>query len=173
MRINLMLTMTIMLYLIKPLSQKAEDLNMLKLSTKGRYAVRIMVYLAARDDQGPARKQDIAEAEGISPDYVEQILIRLRAGGLVQSHRGARGGFTLACDPQQTSVLDVLEATEGPLQIAPCVREGCDHMTRCAVQGVWSEAAESLRQVFSGALLSALADKVSALRTGNPLTYSI
>ncbi len=146
---------------------------MLKLSTKGRYAVRIMVYLASRDEEGPARKQDIAEAEGISPDYVEQILIRLRAGGLVQSHRGARGGFTVACDPRRTSVLDVLEATEGPLQIAPCVEQGCDHVTRCAVQGVWNEAAESLRQVFSKALLSDLADKVASLRTGNPLTYSI
>ncbi len=146
---------------------------MLKLSTKGRYAVRIMTYLAARDEEGPARKQDIAESEGISPDYVEQILIRLRAGGLVQSHRGARGGFTVACDPNRTSVLDVLEATEGPLQIAPCVQEGCDHVTRCAVQCVWNEAAESLRQVFSGALLSDLADKVVALRAGSPLTYSI
>lgn len=146
---------------------------MLKLSTKGRYAVRIMVYLAARDKEGPARKQDIAEAEGISPDYVEQILIRLRGGGLVQSHRGARGGFTVACDPQRTSVLDVLEVTEGPLQIAPCVETGCDHVTRCAVQGVWNEAAGALRQVFAGALLSGLADKVAALRTGNPLSYSI
>jgi len=147
--------------------------EMLKISTKGRYAVRIMIYLAAREEEGPARKQDIAEAEGISPDYVEQILIRLRAGGLVQSHRGARGGFTVACDPQRTSVLDVLEATEGPLQIAPCVESTCENETRCAIQGVWIEAADSLRQVFSGALLADLADTVAALRSGSPLTYSI
>jgi len=146
---------------------------MLKISTKGRYAVRIMVYLAARDDERPARKQDIAEAEGISPDYVEQILIRLRASGLVQSHRGARGGFTIACDAHKTTVLDILEATEGPLQIAPCVEEGCDHLTRCAVQGVWQDAAKGLHEVFSGALLADLADRLVTLRTGSPLTYSI
>jgi len=146
---------------------------MLKISTKGRYAVRIMVYLAVRDDERPARKQDVADAEGISPDYVGQILIRLRASGLVQSHRGARGGFTVACDPHKTTVLDILEATEGPLQIAPCVEAGCEHLTRCAVQGVWQDAAKGLREVFSGALLADLADKVTALRAGSPLTYSI
>jgi len=146
---------------------------MLKLSTKGRYAVRIMIYLAAREEEGPARKQDVADAEGISPDYVEQILIRLRASGLVQSHRGARGGFTVSCDPHKTSVLDILEATEGPLQIAPCIDDSCSHLTRCAVHGVWQAAADSLREVFSGALLADLAEKVVRLRAGSPLTYSI
>lgn len=146
---------------------------MLRLSTKGRYAVRIMVYLSARDHRVPARKQDIADAEGISPDYVEQILIRLRAGGMVQSHRGARGGFTVVCQPHRTSILDVLEATEGPLQLAPCVEEPCDRETRCAVQDIYGDATEALKQVFSKALLSDLADKANALRAGSPLTYSI
>lgn len=146
---------------------------MLKLSTKGRYAVRIMIYLAARKDDGPARKQDIAEAEGISPDYVEQILIRLRAGGLVLSHRGARGGFTLARDPRKMAVIDVLEATEGPLEIAPCTDSTCARETRCVVQEVWSEAADVLRTVFTKALISDLAEKLRDMQNSTPLTYAI
>jgi Rrf2 family cysteine metabolism transcriptional repressor len=146
---------------------------MLKLSTKGRYAVRIMIYLSSRDQDIPARKRDIAEAEAISPDYVEQILIRLRASGMVQSHRGARGGFTVACDPHRTSILDVLEATEGPLQLAPCVDTQCDLETRCAVQEVYGEATAALKAVFAKAFLSDLADKANTLRAGSTLTYSI
>ena len=146
---------------------------MLKLSTKGRYAVRIIVYLAVQRDQGPARKQDIAESESISPDYVEQILIRLRAGGLVTSHRGAHGGFTLARDPKRTSVMDVLEATEGPLEIAPCSTKSCDAESRCAAQSVWREASAALKGVFSKALISELAERVVARKSRGGISYEI
>ena len=71
---------------------------MLRLSTKGRYATRIMVYLALCNPDEPARKQEIAEAEGIPADYVEQILTKLRTAGLVKSRRGAGGGFQLRRD---------------------------------------------------------------------------
>lgn len=146
---------------------------MFKLSTKGRYAVRIMVYLAARPENSTARKQDIAESESISPDYVEQILIRLRAGGLVMSHRGARGGFSLACDPERTSVMDVLEATEGPLEIVPCNDTRCEREARCVVQGVWVEAASALKKVLSKARISDLAAKVAAMKENKEISYTI
>jgi len=146
---------------------------MLKLSSKGRYAVRIMVYLAARDQESPARKQDIAESEQISADYVEQILIRLRAGGLVISHRGARGGFTLSRDAKSISVMDVLVATEGPLQLAPCCEHACDRSICCAAQQVWDEAAACLRDVFGRKMIADLADQVNKTKAGTPLAYSI
>jgi len=64
---------------------------MFKLSTKIRYATRIMVYLGKNEGQGKIRKQEIADAEGISHDYTEQILMKLKSGGLVHSYRGAKG----------------------------------------------------------------------------------
>lgn len=146
---------------------------MLKLSTKGRYAVRIAVYLAGQQGQGPSRKQDIAESESISPDYAEQILIRLRAGGLVTSHRGARGGFTLARDPKSMSVMDVLEATEGPLEIAPCTGGPCDHEAHCVVQDVWSEAAAALKDIFSRAVISSLAEQAAERQAKRKISYEI
>jgi len=97
---------------------------MMKLSTKGRYATRIMVYLAMQNSDSPCRKQDIAEAESISADYVEQILIRLKAAGLVTSHRGAHGGFSLTRPPSEVTVEAVLQATEGPLLLVACTDEG-------------------------------------------------
>ncbi len=146
---------------------------MLKLSTKGRYAVRIMIYLAAQEGKVPSRKQDIADSEGISPDYVEQILIRLRSGGLVASHRGARGGFTLACDPRHTSVMDILEATEGPLEMAPCKTTACERGTQCVVQGVWQEAAAALTAVFGGAKIIHLVEQMADLQAGRGNSYEI
>lgn len=146
---------------------------MLKLSTKGRYAVRIMIFLATRDNDIPCRKQEIAESEGISADYVEQILIRLRAGGLVASHRGARGGFTLSVDATQTSVLDVLEATEGALQIAPCDDAFCERETYCVAQAVWKEASAALKNVFSKALIADLARQVREMKDEAQIIYQI
>ncbi len=147
---------------------------MLKLSTKGRYAVRITVYLASRLDGKPARKQDIADSEGISPDYVEQILIRMRSGGLVSSHRGARGGFTLSCDPAKTSVMDVLEATEGPLEIAPCNNKGgCDRDTSCVIQEVWGRASSALAEVFRNAMIGDLAEQLIERRSKAGMNFEI
>jgi len=168
-----MLTTTIMLYLIMVFLIRKEGVAMFKLSTKGRYAVRIMVYLATQEANNTARKQDIAESESISPDYVEQILIRLRAGGLVMSHRGARGGFSLACDPRRTSVMDVLEATEGPLEIAPCRDTRCDRGTHCVVQGVWEKAASALKGVLSKVLIADLAAKVVTMKENGEISYTI
>ena len=92
----------------------------MKLSTKGRYATRIMLYLAIYSGQNPVRKHEIAAQEKISPDYVEQILMMLRGAGLVKSHRGAKGGFSLSRAAEAITMADILAATEGPLQIAPC-----------------------------------------------------
>jgi Rrf2 family protein len=130
---------------------------MLRLSTKGRYATRIMVHLALNDGSVPARKQDIARAEGISSDYIEQILMKLKTAGLVASHRGARGGFSLARNAKDITLVEVLEATEGPLSFAPCVEDACERATVCATRSVWREANEALHRIFASKTLAALA----------------
>ena len=110
---------------------------MLRLSTKGRYATRMLVYLALNARERPANTQTIANAEGISKDYVEQILTRLRTAGVIASHRGIKGGFSIARDPKEITVKEVVELTEGSISIAPCIKGACSRCTQCATQVVW------------------------------------
>ncbi len=146
---------------------------MMKLSTKGRYATRIMVCLAMQHTGEPCRKQEIADAEEISADYVEQILIRLKAAGLVVSHRGARGGFSLARDPATITVEEVLQATEGPVTLVACEDEGCTRETLCVTRNVWRSAEKALSAVFSGVTVEQLAEQALAQRESKSINYEI
>jgi len=129
----------------------------MRLSTKGRYATRIMVCLQRHSDGGPLSKKDIGAEEGITADYVEQLLIKLRAAGLVQSHRGIHGGFTIAGDPAQITVEQVLDATEQTMKLAPCEKEHCQRKSFCATQPLWRKAEEALHEIFGKTTIADLA----------------
>jgi Rrf2 family cysteine metabolism transcriptional repressor len=147
---------------------------MLRISTKGRYATRIVVYLACMENSGrPARKHEIAEAEEISPDYVEQILIKLKAAGLVTSRRGAKGGFSLARRADEITVTDVLDATEGPLSLVPCLSETCHRATSCVTRSVWREAGEALDKVFSARTIAEMAEEAKNIQASMSPTFEI
>ncbi len=146
---------------------------MLRLSTKGRYATRLMVRLAMHNSDKPARKQELAAAEGISADYVEQILMKLKTAGLVQSHRGARGGFSLSCNPAETNVATILLATEGPVALAPCEEGNCDRSATCVTRPIWEEAARALEDVFSSISIAQLAEKAKLLQASVAPDYNI
>ena len=146
---------------------------MLRISTKGRYATRIMTYLAGRGTPVPARKQDIAESEGLSADYVEQILIKLKSGGLVRSHRGTRGGFSLVRDPRSITVADVLHAMEGPIELVPCEQERCIRVSKCVSRCVWEQASAALEKVFSGVTVAEMAAKAGKLRAADGEMFEI
>ncbi|NCC52296.1 MAG: Rrf2 family transcriptional regulator [Spartobacteria bacterium] len=140
---------------------------MMVLSTKGRYAARIMVYLAGRENARLASKFEISEAEGISPDYVEQIMLRLKAAGLVESHRGRAGGFSLARDPAKISLADVLNALEGPPCPAPCIQDAsCPRAKHCPTRGTWLQAASLLDTLFSQTSIARMAQESQDKSTG-------
>lgn len=128
---------------------------MITLSTKGRYATRIMIFLARQP--GPVRKNEIAKAEDLNVDYVEQLLIRLKAAGLVTSRRGANGGFSLTRTPDRISVAEVLAATEGSMDIAPCLSGECPRIGRCATRPLWERVSRSIGEAFSAATIGGLA----------------
>ncbi len=121
---------------------------MFSLTTKGRYASRIMVYLASRDNSVPATKQEIGKHEGISSDYVEQIMMGLKVAQLVRSHRGRRGGFSLVRPASEITLSEVLRAVEGPICPAPCMQEACPRKPDCPTYPVWVKAAAALDDVF-------------------------
>ena len=130
---------------------------MMAISTRGRYATRIMILLASQAELGSLTKFQIGQAEGISPAYVQQLLMSLRLAGLVQSHRGRDGGFSLARPAETINVLQVLQAVEGELMPAPCRREGhCERMDACPTRPLWQKAAELLQGLFESTAISDL-----------------
>jgi len=146
---------------------------MLSLSTRGRYATRIMAYLASRPDPTPARKQEISEAEQISADYLEQILVELKAAGLVCSFRGAKGGFCLGREAETISVADVLDATEGPIRLAPCLMDHCGQAEHCGARSLWQEAAKALSETFAKTSIAEMAARRRHLQDSTPVSFDI
>jgi Rrf2 family protein len=130
---------------------------MMTISTRGRYATRMVVLLAAQPPGASMTKTEIAEAEGISAGYVQQLMMSLRLAGIVESHRGREGGFSLSRLPENISVADVLRAVEGEVAPAPC--EGgtvCERWNDCPSRPVWDEATQLLNDLFSRTTIASL-----------------
>jgi Rrf2 family transcriptional regulator, cysteine metabolism repressor len=141
---------------------------MMNISTRGRYATRIMVLLA-RDPERAKSKFEIAEAEAITPAYVQQLMMALRLAGLVRSHRGRDGGFSLTRAPEQITVAHVLEAVEGDVMPAPCRVTGhCDRVASCPTRPLWQQAADTLDRLFSATTIADLArDSAASAPSGD------
>ncbi len=125
----------------------------MKISTKGRYGVRILLDLARHENGTPRLIRDIAESQQISEKYISRLIIDLRRAGIVRSIRGAKGGFRLAKNPREVTLLDIIEVMEGPLSIVNCVRSPgkCPRNSSCATREIWdslnSDIRESMRKV--------------------------
>ena len=100
-------------------------------STRAEYGVRVMAHLAKRDDDAPVSLGSIAEAEGLPLAYLEHLAARLRKAGLVESRRGARGGYLLARPAEEISMAEVVEALEGSIAPIECISEGADGHLVC------------------------------------------
>lgn len=130
---------------------------MMAISTKGRYSVRIMSFLASRPTDGAFSKSEIAAAEGISPAYVQQLMMRLATAGLVHARRGRRGGFLLARPAEMITVADVLRAAEGEVELVPCGRpEACERAPDCPTRPFWMGATDMLEQLFERTTIAQL-----------------
>jgi len=145
---------------------------MMALGTKGRYAARIMVYLARHDDSTPVTKNAIGKAEAISPDYVEQIMIRLKTAHLVRSHRGRNGGFSLTRSPASITLAEVLRSVEGPVCPAPCLYNSCERERSCPIRPVWKKAAEAVEGIFTEVTIGQMAAQ-PACEDAASATYEI
>ena len=128
----------------------------MKISTKGRYGLRILVDLATHDAEKPRLIRDIAESQGISEKYISRLVIDLRKAKMIRSIRGVNGGFHLAKSPEDITLLDVLEAMEGPLSIVDCVHtpKKCDKNMNCAAREIWAGLNEGIRDLMRGVTLA-------------------
>lgn len=133
----------------QPCGGNGVDFKM-KISTKGRYALRIMIDIAANGGEGTlVPLKAISERQEISIKYMEQIMSLLTRGGLVRSVRGNVGGYALARGPRQIRVGDILRAAEGDLAPVPCV-EGdtnfCPRAGKCAALEFWQELDDRINE---------------------------
>ncbi|GAB4287365.1 MAG: Rrf2 family transcriptional regulator [Coriobacteriia bacterium] len=136
----------------------------MRMTARSEYGVLALIELAARQDGEPVSARELAEARGIPLPFLEQLLVALRKAGIVSSTRGARGGFALARPAEEITVLDAVEALEGPVEASVCdTSADCPHENRCAAAGVWRELTSALSGVLSGYDLQRLAERQRAL----------
>lgn len=133
----------------------------MKISTKGRYALRLMVDLAMTDSTGPISLKDVAERQKLSDKYLEQIVTPLSRAGLVRSVRGAGGGYLLTRKPEDYTVGDILRPLEGDLAPVECATDAeyCDRCTECVTLELWQEIHRAVSQVVDNVTLSDLVDR--------------
>jgi Rrf2 family protein len=131
-----------------------------RLTAKSEYGVLASIDLACNYGEGPVSAREIALRRSIPPRFLEQLFVSLRRAGIVNAVRGARGGFVLTREPSQITVLDVVEALEGPLTASVCDAERdsvCAKSGTCAAAPVWAKATNALRDVFATTTLASLA----------------
>ncbi len=134
----------------------------MKISTKGRYALRMMVDLAEHQGEGYVSLKDIAERQEISKKYLEQIIPVLNREGFLKVSRGAQGGYRLAKNPSAYTVKEILELTEGSLTPVACLEddpEGCRRSAFCATIALWKGLQETIENYLGGITLQDLLDR--------------
>jgi Rrf2 family protein len=130
----------------------------MRLTAKSEYGLLALMHLARTCGAEPVSARGIAEAENIPIKFLEQLFAQLRRAGLVTAKRGAHGGFILGRPAEEITVLDVVEALEGPLSPSPCDGSTtCSRSSGCAAAGVWNEASTALRGVLGRATLARVA----------------
>lgn len=131
----------------------------LKISAKARYALRALLDIAAADAGGsPRTGAAIAAAQQISEKFLSRIVIPLRVNGILRSVRGNVGGFRLARRPEDITLLEVVEAVQGPVALLDCLmpERNCPRRNGCLARRVWEDVNASFRRTLSSVTLAAI-----------------
>lgn len=125
----------------------------MKISTKGRYGLTVIVELGKKFGEGPVPLRKIAEEQQLSEAYLEQLIPPLRNSGLVKSIRGAYGGYKLAKDPSEITAGDIIRLLEGPIQLVEGLED--ENMPQ---QELWKRIGDAIRGVLDGTTIKDLID---------------
>lgn len=132
----------------------------MKLSTKGRYGLRALLDMAIYQGNGPVTLNNVAERQGISEGYLEQLMMPLKRAGIVRSVRGAQGGYLLSKDPKDITVGEIIRVLEGPIAPVACVSEDfpeeCERAGSCVTRIVWEKVRDSISEVLDSYTLEGL-----------------
>ena len=139
----------------------------MKISPKGRYALRLMLDLAQQPPTEYVSIKSVATRQGISEKYLEQIIKMLSKGGLVESTRGKSGGYRLTRTPESYTVGEILRVTEGSLAPVSCLEEEhhCENCDDCVTYEIWQNVLDAINEVVDSITLSYLVEKQKAKRT--------
>lgn len=134
----------------------------MKLSTKTRYGLRALLYMAERYDENRAVPVgEIAREQKVSEKYLEQLFLKLRRKGIISSIRGAQGGYVLKENPKDVPVSAVVDALEGGISFADCHGAGgCKNRNSCTTHDLWSRLKDSIDEILEETTLYELANKV-------------
>lgn len=138
----------------------------MKISTKGRYALRLMVDLAEHKDNGFIALKDVAKRQNISKKYLEQIVPVLNGAGLLATNRGNRGGYRLAKEPKEYTVGDILRITEGSIAPVSCLDSEinlCERKNFCQTLYVWEGLYKVVNEYLDGITVQDIVDKIGSV----------
>lgn len=137
----------------------------MKFSAREQYGLRAMAELARHYGEGPVSLSDVAGAEGLSLSYLEQIVSLLRRAGLLESQRGARGGYVLTREPARITAGDIIRALEGTLVDVPCLSDNvalpCARESCCATRSVWAAVRDKLVETLDSMTLADLVGRTN------------
>lgn len=130
----------------------------MEITRRADYAIRMLIELAGRGDGAPVSARRLAELGGVPYAFARSVAHDLVAAGLAISRRGVAGGLALAREASSISLLDVVEATQGPVSVAVCARDPdwCERMGSCKVHGVWCGAGALLERYLASKDIASL-----------------
>jgi Rrf2 family protein len=130
----------------------------LRFTSAADYGVRAMIHLACLPERAQALREQIATAENIPSSFMAKILRSLVRAGLLNSARGVNGGFSLARDPEAITLLDIIEAVEGPIRLTGCSTSEaeCTHTDDCPASRVWLAVQRNVQDILGGTTLEEL-----------------
>lgn len=124
----------------------------MKISTKGRYALRMILDMARHQGHGAVALKEIAERQNVSQKYLEQIALALSRADVLQGTRGHQGGYRLVADPATLTVYDVLEVAEGSMRPVACLDQtpnACERCDGCDTIGIWEGLDRVIREYLT------------------------
>jgi Rrf2 family protein len=136
----------------------------MQLTRAADYGVRVMVHLASRDEHGRSLLSELAEATGAPESFLSKVLQALARAHLISSQRGKSGGFAILPSGRAASMLQVIEAIDGPICLNVCLVSGmqCERSLWCPAHPVWARAQEALLRVLADASIADLASRASS-----------
>lgn len=147
----------------------------MRLSTKGQYGVKAMFDLAMRYGEGPISLKIVAESQNISEHYLEQLMASLKKAGLVESVRGAQGGYMLAKRPIEITIGDIIRVLEGPITLVDCAPEkgepACQRAAECVTRSIWAKMRDSIAEVVDSITLEDLCEEARQNKCNSYMFY--
>ena len=142
----------------------------MRVSTKGRYAIRFMLDLALHNTGEPVRIKDVATRQNISDKYLEQVVSILNKAGYVRSIRGPQGGYVLTRNPEDYTMGQILRLTEGDMVPVACLADDvnqCDRADSCVTLHFWKKSDDAISSVIDNTTLADLVEEEQGMMANN------